>query len=628
MKNSMEVLLKLRHNIDLEGDVTLAEMEIESLIQGDARPVKDFSDLTIASDCASQLNGPGRPDEFVRDSGVLGYVATVTGEELAALIERSSFVQNIYFTLPVGSDEQSFLNSLRDRVGPVVHDVQGPESVVVNAVPHYALIELSDPVARRANHRRGVRRKLNALLEALLGRSGDDLLRLTEKAIAAKNTTSHLTHDIHYYKAKFFPRLARAALNVSAARHGRGSQRVVDNFVGSGTTLVEASLLGMPSVGIDIDPLSVLISRTKIEVLSRSPDLVANQADSVLGILDSLDSGQASLFSDNGVSQSDYAMSFPSWLMKNSNMNEEKAEELIHQINIVRRSLDQAGLGDDPMLRTIMSDAIDRKIKLRFLGTGVGRFSLRFTKASIPTRFSRSLRKYVRVSEAIDWLKDTLGITFADAEVFHDDTRDLRGDYGKFDVLLTSPPYLPAASGRESYSKARAASLIALGMEDAESVNDLIDGAVGAMGDSDIDQDSLTEDQRDLVEWLENDELRQIKAAPTARYFQDMRKTFNEMRGLVKGGGTAIMVSGKQSTFYEFESREKLYVVESAELLSDEAKMSGFEVEKLQDVKLQKSNSNARPRSLDDYYETLIYLKNPQPTGLRAETEEGKYASA
>ena len=39
----------------------------------------------------------------------------------------------------------------------------------------------------------------------------------------------------------------------------------MDNFVGSGTTLLEASTLGISSIGIDIDPLSVLISQAKLQ---------------------------------------------------------------------------------------------------------------------------------------------------------------------------------------------------------------------------------------------------------------------------------------------------------------------------------------------------------------------------
>jgi len=623
MSNHFQLLLKLRHNIDLEGDVTLAKMEIEALVDQPPQPLEEVSECAIFDAAEKVLEGPGTPSKFLRDDGVRAYVLEASELEAERLIKRSSFLQNIYFKLPKSGDGQEIVERLKQSCGDVLHRIEDDEHLIVNAVPHYALIELSDPVARRSNHREDVRNKLEGLLNALKGKSGSDTLRFTEKAIGVKNTTSHLSHDVHYYKAKFFPRLARAALNVSSMRLDVSMPRVVDNFVGSGTTLLEASILGMPSLGIDIDPLSALIAKTKIEVMRRSPDDVAEKADRVLDILDSLESGQGNLFNENNGGSRDYSMRFPAWLMKNSNMDDAKAQDLISQINKVRRSINRAGLHEDSLMRTIMSDAIARKIKMRFLGTGVGRFSLRFTKASIPQSFSRALRKYVRVTEAIDWLKSTLKLELADVEVLQGDTRSLSDRVGKFDVLLTSPPYLPAASGRESYSKARAPSLIALGMEDEESVNNLIDGVVGSMKKESVDRSSLTDDELDLVEWLENDDLRNIKAEPTARYFEDMRKTFREMRKLLKPEGLAIMVSGKQSTFYEFESREALYVVESADLLAEEARISGFEVEKLQDVKLQKSNRNARPRSLDDYYETLIYLREPVED---ADTETENYA--
>ena len=50
----------------------------------------------------------------------------------------------------------------------------------------------------------------------------------------------------------------------------------------------------------------------------------------------------------------------------------------------------------------------------------------------------------------------------------------------------------------------------------------------------------------------------------------------------------------------------------AAELLAEEANNVGFEIEGLHDIQLQKSNRNARPRSLDDYYETLIVLRRPE----------------
>jgi hypothetical protein len=51
--------------------------------------------------------------------------------------------------------------------------------------------------------------------------------------------------------------------------------------------------------------------------------------------------------------------------------------------------------------------------------------------------------------------------------------------------------------------------------------------------------------------------------------------------------------------------------VPTAQLLAEEARRCGFEVEGLHDLPLKKANMNARPRSLDDYYETLIMLRKP-----------------
>jgi hypothetical protein len=88
-----------------------------------------------------------------------------------------------------------------------------------------------------------------------------------------------------------------------------------------------------------------------------------------------------------------------------------------------------------------------------------------------------------------------------------------------------------------------------------------------------------------------------------------MRETFRQMFGLLRPGGLAVVVSGRASTFYEFSTRQIVHTVRSAELLAEEARITGFEVEALHHLQLQKSNANARPRSLDDYYETLIILK-------------------
>jgi len=145
-----------------------------------------------------------------------------------------------------------------------------------------------------------------------------------------------------------------------------------------------------------------------------------------------------------------------------------------------------------------------------------------------------------------------------------------------------------------------------------DDVDDLANDAIASMNGEGVDLDTLTADERCVFEWLSHDELRQLKALPTARYFLEMRRAFLEMLRVLRPGALGVVVSGKQSTFYHFSKREVLYVARCAELLAEEAQRVGFEVEGLCDIQLNKSNRNARPRSLDDYYETLIFLRKPE----------------
>lgn len=67
-------------------------------------------------------------------------------------------------------------------------------------------------------------------------------------------------HGFHRYVGRFPPHLVRALLNHFNATN---ADTVCDPFCGSGTTLAEARMLGIPAIGIDICPLSCLITRTK-----------------------------------------------------------------------------------------------------------------------------------------------------------------------------------------------------------------------------------------------------------------------------------------------------------------------------------------------------------------------------
>ncbi len=77
-----------------------------------------------------------------------------------------------------------------------------------------------------------------------------------------RSVNQYLTHWIYPYKGKFHPQMIRALLNIIGLKEG---EIVLDPFSGSGTTALEAQLLGVNFIGIDISPLCVIQGRVKTE---------------------------------------------------------------------------------------------------------------------------------------------------------------------------------------------------------------------------------------------------------------------------------------------------------------------------------------------------------------------------
>lgn len=611
----VQFVFKLRSNIDLEGDVDLAAQELTALLGSPSTGYDEDDDILSLIPELREFTGKLAIGAHTREKGKRFFLGNGDLWHLPMLIKRVSFLQAIYCVTNTTGDNLDFIGELRERVGDVITSREQNGKLLIHAVPHYALIELLDVVAAKSKDVMSIRDNLDSALLVLTGNSEDrTALKLTNEALARKATSSHLSHDIHYYKAKFFPRLARCMLNIGTLSVGSDNPRIIDNFVGSGTTLLEASLLGMPSIGLDIDPLSVLIARTKLEVANMDSELLWKEATRAASLLSASRNGsQPSLF-DSSTKDRNGAITFPAWFMKNRRMSVDIAQRLDQEIGQVHAIISQAPEQVRDLFRVLLSDAISRHIRMRFMGTGVGRFALSFSKTPIKRLFVASAYRCAKVAALFEWLKERIGLRLAPAEARVADTRSIPFEDGYFDVLVTSPPYLPASSGRESYAKGRAVSLLALGMTSVNDLDNLVDDSVGSMDEAGVNVEELTPPVRDMYEWLINDELRRIKAVPAARYFVDMRQVFKETARVLKPGGVAIIVSGKQSTFYASQTREVLYTVESAQMLANEARIAGLDVQDLHDVQLQKANMNARPRSLDDYYETLITLRKPNQT--------------
>jgi len=71
--------------------------------------------------------------------------------------------------------------------------------------------------------------------------------------------TQDSTHFFHHWTAKFIPQIPRRVIE----EYAKPGDVVLDPFMGSGTTLVEAARLGHNAWGTDINPLAVMIARAK-----------------------------------------------------------------------------------------------------------------------------------------------------------------------------------------------------------------------------------------------------------------------------------------------------------------------------------------------------------------------------
>ena len=91
------------------------------------------------------------------------------------------------------------------------------------------------------------------------------------------------THLVHWFPAKMFHRIPVDILeSVSPPKGGQ----VLDPFCGSGTVLVEARARGFHAIGLDINPLSCLISRVKTTPLPH--DILLTQLDNIIKLAKSL----------------------------------------------------------------------------------------------------------------------------------------------------------------------------------------------------------------------------------------------------------------------------------------------------------------------------------------------------
>jgi len=283
-------------------------------------------------------------------------------------------------------------------------------------------------------------------------------LNWREKDLPERERTKYV-HRLHPYLGKYIPQLVEIFLR----RYFTPGQTVLDPFVGSGTTSVQANELGINSIGYDVSAFNILLARVK----TAKYDLIKTRNE-VLDILKRVrlatqrDKRQASFF----VEDLPDAIKGLSCETDNEYLKEWFAPRALRELLTYRYFIETGTYDYRDLLKVILS----RSARSARLTT---HFDLDFPKR--PQRKPYWCYKHSRtcspIKEAFKFLHryslDTLRRieefarvrTNASVELYHADSRKMR--IPPIDGVMTSPPYV----GLIDYHDQHAYSYHLLGLE-------------------------------------------------------------------------------------------------------------------------------------------------------------------
>ena len=354
------------------------------------------------------------------------------------------------------------------------------------------------------------------------------------------------THGIHKYPAKFFPELPRWIIR----RYSEEGELVLDPFMGSGTTNLEAMLLGRRSVGVDIDPFSRFLARAKTTPLNGEELLDARNR--ILRHLNTPDAHRIGgnipefPYRDNwfrphalnelayikdGIEGLDCSPSIKNFL-------------LITFSSIIR----QASQADNNCTRTVIRKKLNKQID-------VGYPTSLFRK-----RLASNVEGMLALSEA----------PVAGTEIPDDASATAMPIYdeGTFDLALTSPPYLNAVD----YPRTHQLEMYWLGFADG-SLRDLKRKHVGtevvrAKEYSELRKTGI-ESADAVIESIFDIDPRRAYIA--YKFVQDMLENLKEVHRVLKPGGRYVIVIGSNLV--------RGHAFESWRYLRDAAPQLGYKVD-------------------------------------------------
>jgi len=330
-----------------------------------------------------------------------------------------------------------------------------------------------------------------------------------------RKDTAYITHGYHRYPAKFIPQIVSRLVE----KYTQKGDLIVDPFGGCGTTLVESKVMGRPSVGVDINPVAVLITKAKITPID--PQKIEKVFTTLKARIDAYSK-------DTKVKAPEHER-IDYWF---------KPEE--------KRKL--------AFIFTEISKLKDQDIR-DFFYCGFSNIlkncSIWLQKSNKPTRdqnkksadpiptFYKQIKMMMRGNARFYELLKEKNHLNIQSQVYCTDARTIPVKDNSVDLIVTSPPYVT------SYEYADLHQLTALWLEYTK---DLSDFRKRFIGTSYHNKKNLVLNS-DLAEKIRNELLKKDEktAEEVSTYFSEMNQVFVEMKRILKKGGKTCIVIGNTS---------------------------------------------------------------------------------
>ena len=169
-----------------------------------------------------------------------------------------------------------------------------------------------------------------------------DVMELEIEKSNGNGSTNYLTHNFHAYPAKFIPQIPKSTI----MKFTKEGDVVLDPFCGCGTALIEAKLHNRNAIGVDLNPIAVLVSKAKTTPLSKY------QIERALEILPKIKEDISRYYSNNKISVNYKIPMF-------NNINHWFQENVIHELAIIREYISNL---DDECLKNYLNTAFSALI--------------------------------------------------------------------------------------------------------------------------------------------------------------------------------------------------------------------------------------------------------------------------